>query len=37
MQTLMPDSGLDLSFLKVKRRAARRPMHKRNNARGGMR
>ena len=29
IQTLMPDTSLDLSFLQVKRRAARRPIHKR--------
>ena len=34
MQTVMPDIGLALSFLKVKRRAARRPIHKRIIARG---
>ena len=34
MQTVMPEIGLDLSFLKVKRRAARRPIHKRTIARG---
>ena len=37
MRTLMPYIGLDLSFLRVKRRAARRPIHKRTTARGDMR
>lgn len=34
IQTVMPDIGLNLSFLKVKKRAARRPVHKRIIARG---
>ena len=33
IQTSMPDISLDLSFLQVKRRAARRPIHKRKLAR----
>ena len=37
MQTAMPDIGLDLSFLKVKRSAARRPIRKRITGRGDQR
>jgi len=34
IQTVMPNVELNLSFLKIKKRAARRPMHKRIIARG---
>ena len=37
IQTVMPDIGLDLSFLRVKKRAARRPIHKRIIARRDIR
>ena len=36
MRTVMPDVGLDLSFLKVKRRAARRPLYRRTMGREGV-